>query len=54
MLSLMDEIGGTNPRRAEPGWPPVVVAGGFQTGVLLMRNLERRASSSRFPPKITP
>lgn len=31
-----------NPERAEPGWPPVVVAGGYQTGVVLMRNLERR------------
>ncbi|MFY9727657.1 MAG: hypothetical protein WAJ87_19330 [Bryobacteraceae bacterium] len=38
----MNENAGTNPQRAEPGWPPVVVAGGFQTGVLLMRNLERR------------
>lgn len=32
----------SNPGRAEPGWPPVVVAGGFQTGVVLMRNLARR------------
>lgn len=31
-----------NPQRAESGWPPVVVAGGFQTGVVLMRNLSRR------------
>jgi D-aspartate ligase len=31
-----------NPNRAEPGWPPVVVAGGFHTGVVLMRNLVRR------------
>ena len=32
----------TNPVRAEPDWPPVVVAGAFQTGVVLMRNLHRR------------
>jgi predicted ATP-grasp superfamily ATP-dependent carboligase len=38
----MIEAAGTNPERAEPGWPPVVVASGFQTGVLLMRNLLRR------------
>ena len=31
-----------NPPKAESGWPPVVVAGGFQTGVVLMRNLVRR------------
>src|SRR4051794_8659495 len=31
-----------NPVRAEPDWPPVVVAGAFQTGVVLMRNLRRR------------
>ena len=31
-----------NPLRAEPDWPPVVVAGAFQTGVVLMRNLRRR------------
>jgi D-aspartate ligase len=31
-----------NPLRAEPDWPPVVVAGAFQTGVVLMRNLHRR------------
>jgi D-aspartate ligase len=28
--------------RVEPGWPAVIVAGGFQTGVVLMRNLSRR------------
>jgi predicted ATP-grasp superfamily ATP-dependent carboligase len=38
----MAEVLGANPECAEPGWPPVVVAGGFQTGVLLMRNLLRR------------
>jgi D-aspartate ligase len=27
---------------ANPDWPPVVVAGGFVTGVVLMRNLHRR------------
>jgi len=42
MLGLMQEITGANPGRAEPGWPPVVVAGGFYTGVDLMRNLLRR------------
>ena len=31
-----------NPVRAEPDWPPVVVAGAFQTGIVLMRNLQRR------------
>jgi predicted ATP-grasp superfamily ATP-dependent carboligase len=31
-----------NPVRAAAGWPPVVVAGAFQTGVVLMRNLARR------------
>ena len=33
---------GPNPERAGPGWPPVVVAGAYQTGVVLMRNLARR------------
>ena len=32
----------TNPQKAERGWPAVVVAGAFQTGVVLMRNLARR------------
>src|SRR3954465_9953105 len=31
-----------NPERAEENWPPAVIAGAFQTGVNLMRNLERR------------
>lgn len=31
-----------NPAQAQPDWPPVVVAGAFQTGVVLMRNLARR------------
>ncbi len=31
-----------NPEKAEPGWPPVVVAGAYHTGVVLMRNLLRR------------
>ncbi len=31
-----------NPERAERDWPPVVVAGAYQTGVGLMRNLIRR------------
>jgi len=42
MLGLMNEVTRPNPERAEPSWPPVVVAGGFQTGVVLMRNLVRR------------
>lgn len=33
---------GRNPERAQPGWPPVVVAGAYQTGVGLMRDLLRR------------
>ena len=36
------EDGDPNPRRAESGWPPVIVAGAFQTGVVLMRALARR------------
>jgi D-aspartate ligase len=32
----------TNPERAQADWPPAVVAGAFQTGVNLMRNLLRR------------
>ncbi len=31
-----------NPTRAEPDWPPVVVGGVFQTGLNLMRDLERK------------
>jgi D-aspartate ligase len=31
-----------NLEKAEAGWPPVVVAGAYQTGVVLMRNLARR------------
>lgn len=38
----MNQVTSPNPERAEPGWPPVVVASGFQTGLLLMRNLLRR------------
>lgn len=30
------------PVQAARGWPPVVVAGAYQTGVVLMRNLRRR------------
>jgi D-aspartate ligase len=33
---------GGNPAKAEPGWPPAVVAGAFQTGVLGVRSLRRR------------
>lgn len=31
------------PSKAESDWPPVVVLGAFQTGVVLMRDLSRRA-----------
>jgi D-aspartate ligase len=31
-----------NPERAEAGWPPAVIAGAFQTGVLGVRSLVRR------------
>jgi D-aspartate ligase len=31
-----------NAVRARPEWPPVVVAGAYQTGIVLMRNLARR------------
>ena len=31
-----------NPSQAERSWPAAVVTGGFQTGVVLMRNLHRR------------
>jgi D-aspartate ligase len=34
--------GQTNPERAGENWPPAVIAGAYQTGVNLMRNLERR------------
>src|SRR5436853_7741083 len=36
------ETKSANPVRAEPDWPPVVVGGAFQTGVVLMRDLSRR------------
>src|SRR5262245_57377036 len=32
----------TNPVRAEANWPPAVVAGAYQTGVLGVRGLQRR------------
>src|SRR5579872_4776110 len=32
----------SNPTRAQPDWPPAVVAGAYQTGIVLMRNLARR------------
>src|SRR5271170_5544082 len=41
-MNRVREAQDSNPRRAGSGWPPVVVAGGFQTGVVLMRNLVRR------------
>lgn len=33
---------GINLREAKPGWPSVVIAGAYQTGVVLMRDLRRR------------
>lgn len=33
---------GNNPAFAQAGWPPVVVAGAYHTGILLMRNLIKR------------
>jgi D-aspartate ligase len=36
------DLSDPNPHRAQTGWPPVVVAGAFQTGINLMRNLARR------------
>jgi predicted ATP-grasp superfamily ATP-dependent carboligase len=33
---------GSNIDRAKPDWPPVVVAGAYQTAVVLMRDLARR------------
>jgi len=34
--------GGSNPDRAEATWPPAVIAGAYQTGVLGVRALKRR------------
>ena len=31
-----------NPERAQRGWPSVIVAGAYQTAIVLMRNLSRR------------
>jgi D-aspartate ligase len=39
------ENAGSNPRSAQAGWPAAVVAGAFQTGVVLMRDLRRRGVS---------
>ncbi len=38
----MPETNDPNPRRVSKDWPPVVVAGAWQTGIVLMRNLARR------------
>ena len=38
----MPSLGATNPVRAERHWPPAVIAGAFQTGVLAVRTLKRR------------
>ena len=35
-----------NPTSAEPNWPPAVIAGAFQTGVLGVRSLVRRGVSA--------
>lgn len=32
----------SNPTKSQPGWAPVIVAGAYQTGIVLMRNLSRR------------
>ena len=39
MHAAIRDSAGSNPRTAQPGWPPVVVGGAFYTGLLLMRNL---------------
>ncbi len=39
MHAAIRNSAGSNPATAQPGWPPVVVAGAFYTGLLLMRNL---------------
>lgn len=36
------DVSDPNPHRAQIGWPAAVVAGAFQTGIDLMRNLARR------------
>ena len=41
-MQMTANAASTNPVFAEPGWPAVVVAGGFHTAVVLMRNLQRR------------
>jgi D-aspartate ligase len=38
----MSAPAGAVPLRAEPGWPPVVVASVFQTGLNLMRDFEKK------------
>ncbi len=42
MLAAIRDSAGSNPAKAQPGWPPVVVGGAFYTGLLLMRNLLAR------------
>ena len=42
MRSMIEPAEHQNPARAEPGWPDVLVAGAYQTGIVLMRNLSRR------------
>ncbi len=37
-----DALQGSMPQRADPGWPPAVIAGAYQTGVLGVRSLARR------------
>ncbi|WP_291982167.1 hypothetical protein [Luteitalea sp.] len=41
-MTTMNVPGAPNPVRAEPGWPPAVIAGAYQTGVLGVRGLLRR------------
>ncbi len=42
MHPAIRDSAGSNPSKALPDWPPVVVAGAYQTGLLLMRNLTWR------------
>lgn len=42
MTFALDCKSDQNPSRAAGDWPPAVIAGGFQTGVLALRGLKRR------------
>ena len=41
-MATFDQDPHENPARAKPSWPPAVIAGAFQTGVLGVRSLARR------------